>query len=116
MGDEQDEAQAGLSFGTIFDLISAEYGWTDDQILDLTLGRIRLALESIEVRRNHGREFQLMVAEAITKTIVGAMPALAQSKKAGKSLANMAKHLSFLPRDREESLPSTQSVERMFRG
>jgi len=117
VGSEQGPADsAGVSFAAVFDLISSEYGWTDEQILELTLRRMRMAVDAIDVRLAAEREFRVTIAEAITISIIGAMPALAQSKKAGNALAKMAKKISFMAREKDEpEPPSTAMIESMFR-
>jgi hypothetical protein len=38
-------------FSTAFDLISSEYGWTDEQIFDLSLARMQQIVATIKLRR-----------------------------------------------------------------
>lgn len=116
MGDEQGTApKTSLSFGTFFDLISSEYGWTDDQILDLTLQRVRIAVEKIAERRRKEDEFRLLIAERITQSVIGAMVGLATSRRSGKQLMKLARSLRFFDREGEEDdLPSTEMMEHLF--
>ena len=39
-------------FSTAFDLISSEYGWSDEKILDLTLARMQQIVAAITVRKS----------------------------------------------------------------
>lgn len=38
-------------FATAYDLVSSEYGWTDEQIGELALGRFRQTVAAIQLRR-----------------------------------------------------------------
>lgn len=100
-----------------FDLIASEYGWTDEQCLNLTLARIRIAVSCISERHAERARFELKVAEMNATAIIAALPALAQSKAGGKSIQRYVKHLSFWrEKPKERELPSTETLERMFRG
>lgn len=100
-----------------FDLISSEYGWTDDQILDLTVSRLRLVQDVILMRK--GEEFveRASLAEAHAVAIVGAMPALAQSPRSGRSIQKYIKKIRLFERTKKKKeLPSYESVKRLFGG
>jgi hypothetical protein len=101
----------------MFDLLQKEYGWTDDQILDLTLGRLKVALRVITDRRSEEQRARLLLAEAHARAIIGALPGLAWTRKASKSIADLAKSLSFIPKDERPAkpLPSAEKLEGMFR-
>lgn len=49
------EAWQRRPFARTFDLISSEYGWSDDQILDLTMARMRQVREVIMERQGEAR-------------------------------------------------------------
>lgn len=51
---KENDAWRRRPFARTFDLLSSEYGWTDDQILDLTLERLRQVREVVVER--HGEE------------------------------------------------------------
>ena len=116
MGDGRtDDQGTSLGWAGFFDLISSEYGWTDEEILELTLGRLHQIMEAVMARR--GREFEerVRIAEAQSKAIVGAMPGLAFSTKASKAVAKYARKLEFLPPKKKE-LPSTEALEELLSG
>lgn len=96
----------------MFDLLSSEYGWTDEQMLELTLARLRLSVEMVQERRREEHEVHLAIAQVHAQAIVGAMPGLAQSKKAGKAIAKYASKLAFVKRPKE--LPRYEDVMRLF--
>jgi len=99
----------------LFDRISSEYGWTDDQILDLTLQRLRIAIDKIAERRKEEDQFRLLIAERIAQSVIGGMVGLANSKKSGRQLMKLAKTLRFFDRENEETeLPPTEMVEELF--
>lgn len=68
-------------FARSFDLISNNYGWTDDQILDLTLQRMRQIREVIFERRAEARRLDLRDKESELRILASYM---AQNKKAAK--------------------------------
>jgi len=99
--------------GSVFDLIQSEYGWSDDQILDLTLPRLRMVVEVIDSRLREERRTDLMKLELQTKAILAGLGVAAQSKGQLSYLRKLISKLSFVP-DREEELPSMEAVEAMF--
>lgn len=66
------------------DLIANAYGWTDDQILDLTLPRLRLAVAAISKRSNADREFQIRLAEMVTQFLAAGFGVMVDKKGASK--------------------------------
>lgn len=102
-----------------FDLLASEYGWTDDYILDRTLGRIRLAVDAIATRFKSDRQRELLLAELTVKGIVGALPAIGSTKGAGKAIGKYMKSLQFWKDEEEDPkprpLPSEHQIEEMFR-
>ena len=53
-------------FSSAFDLISSEYGWHDDQILDLTLARMQQIVSTISIRtQSASRERKLELSWAV---------------------------------------------------
>lgn len=51
------------------DLISSEYGWSDDQILDLTLARLRQITTAIQQRRYLEHRQERLIASWQTRTL-----------------------------------------------
>jgi hypothetical protein len=73
-----------------FDLISAAYGWTDGQILDLTLSRIWQVREVLIERLGEEREQTNARATAVTRQLVLHIRLAAGDRKAAKA-ANAVK-------------------------
>ena len=63
------EAWAARPFARTFDLISSEYGWTDQTILDLTLGRFRQIRDVLFERRAEDRRDRLRDKEVEVRTL-----------------------------------------------
>jgi hypothetical protein len=63
-----------------FDLVSAEYGWSMDQFLDLTLPQVLRCRKSIFSRRRADHERQASLLEAAVKHVVANVHAAAGSK------------------------------------
>jgi len=100
---------------SMFDTVASEYGWTDDEMLDVTLSRMRIAVKLITQRKREEAEFALLIAEIHAKSIVSALSGLAQTKKGSKQIAKFADHLSFIDKpQKRRKVPSTESVERLF--
>lgn len=99
----------------VFDVVATEYGWTDAQILDLTLGRLKVTLRVIADRKQEEQKTRLRLAENHARAIIGAMPGLAWSRKAGNSIRRVAESLNFLPGEkREKPLPTVEDVKGLF--
>lgn len=117
MGDSQEQLETRWvrhPLGATFDLISSEYGWTDDQILDLTMSRMRMVQEVILMRRNEELFLMGQLAEAHAVAIVGAMPSLAHDPRSGRSIQKYVKKIRLVQRPKQ--LPSFESVKRLFGG
>jgi hypothetical protein len=71
-------------------LLSAEYGWTDDYILDLTLERVLLARNMVRARQKHESRLQALLLETQTKYLVAAIHAAAGNKDAAKAAAGVS--------------------------
>jgi len=116
VGSDEDP-EVAIPWSERFDLIASEYGWTDDQILDLTPARLRLVSEAVGRRLFRESGHRAMLSELHAKAIVNGLAGLAQSKKGSKGIQKYAKSLRFWTRDDEvEELPSTASIKRMFPG
>lgn len=95
---EQDVAAwAARPFARTFDLISAEYGWTDDQILDLPLVRMRQIREVIFERRAHDRRQALLDKETEVRTLAQYVAATAQHDGA-QQMIDSASQIQFVRR------------------
>src|SRR3990167_9274508 len=116
VGDEQGQVdKEGGGVAAAFDLLSSEYGWTDEQILDLTLGRLLRCVRAVNARRTAEFRQQVRLTEEHARLIVNALAGLAQTKKAGQAIESFARKLSLLPpEERKPELPSTATVERLF--
>lgn len=77
-------------FARTFDLISAEYGWTDDQILDLTLPRMRQIREVILIRDDSKWRREVSLEETKVRHIVGATHAAAGNVKGARAATEIA--------------------------
>lgn len=99
----------------MFDLLSAEYGWTDGQILDLTLPRLWLARDAVFARRRADQRRQAELVELQTRHIAQAVLAAAGDKKADKH----ASQISFFGDDdgpRQSSKPRPAPVRQVVAG
>jgi hypothetical protein len=102
-------------FARTFDLISAEYGWTDEQILDLTMERIAQVREVIWERRRIERHRDLVAREVELKTLASFIAA-GPSKGGVKA----AQKIRLRPDMHDEDgrvlrpLPKTSDVMRML--
>lgn len=105
----------------VFDLILSEYpGYTDDTILDLTLGRINQMVDVIVKRKvrevKDQMRMQANLAEAEVKTLGAVMMNLAQTAKAQKAMGRMLESISFSldGEKKPKELPQTSKVMRLF--
>lgn len=81
-------------FARTFDLIARTYGWTDDQILDLTLTRMRQVREVILEAEAEKRRQRLLDRQTDLRIVT---TFLAQSEKTLKQ----AQKITLLPRPKE---------------
>lgn len=98
-------------FARTFDLLSSQYGWTDDQILDLTLGRMRQARDVALERLDEDWKQDLRVREQELRWICGTVAASMGNKKGVKAAARIE---LFERRPEERPLPSAEAIARMF--
>jgi hypothetical protein len=68
-----------------FDLISGAYGWTDDQILDLTPLRLHRIAQAIMLREESDFRRLARLQAAATRAVVAAVHGAAGNKKGVKS-------------------------------
>lgn len=100
-------------FARTFDLLSSEYGWTDSQILDLTLQRMRQCREVALERIDEERRRELRVREMEVRHLAS-MVAGAAGWKQGVSAA---RRIQLFERRKEDmALPSTERVVRLLGG
>lgn len=99
-----------------FDLVSAEYGWTDEQILDLLPTRLRRIAEAITLRNEAEFRRYARLQAAATRSIVAAVHG-AQGHKAGVKQAEKIQLIDPEPTV-DDLLPkpevSTEDALRMF--
>ena len=95
-----------------FDLISSQYGWTDAQILDLTLARLLQVRDVLLARLAEDWKRQVMLVERQTQYLVGASFGAAGDKKAGKK----AEKVRFLAGENVVRPAPAERLERMFPG
>jgi hypothetical protein len=83
------------SLASAFDLISAEYGWGDETLLDLTLGRTRQITAAIIKRQTaeHFRQRRLLNWQ--TKTLATYVAATAMTDGKGNPLLDAASGLDI---------------------
>lgn len=100
-----------------FDLISSEYGWSDERILDLTLGRMRQIREVIMSRRDADWRRQVHLEEAKLRHLVAATMAAANNRKG----AAQAGEITLIEPTEDEAaavkkdrVASTAAVSQMF--
>lgn len=105
----------------VFDLILSEYpGYTDDTILDLTLGRINQMVEVIVRRKVQVEKARLRnqadLVQAEVKTMGTILMGLAQSTKAQRAMGRMVDSVSFSldGEKKEREIPSVGKVARFF--
>jgi hypothetical protein len=85
------------SFAQVFDLISSEYGWSDDEILDKTLRRIRQIVAAITLRKlEETRNYRLVIS---WQTRVLAMVTAAAGSNPSEDLMKYAANVTI---DKEE--------------
>lgn len=92
-----------------FDLISAEYGWSDDVILDLTLRRIRQIVSAISQRQFLQRRLTDQQITWMARVVTSFMVATTPTEKAGQldGLHQAANRLAF----GTESVPESEQEE-----
>lgn len=119
--DREQRAWEQRPFARTFDLIAEQYGWTDDQILDLTMERIAQVREVIWERKRIERHRDLVVREAELR-ILTQFIAAGQQKDPAKAAASVRLRPDEVDPDTGQkaidpsTLPSTASVMRMFGG
>ena len=97
----------------MFDLIAAEYGWTDDQILDLTYGRLKQVTDVVQERRDEEWRREMHARENATAWVVGALYGAAGSDLGAKMAASV-RLIAETPEEKQANLPSTEKVMAMF--
>lgn len=93
------EAWKRRPFARSLDLIAAQYGWTDDQILDLTMQRMAQIRQVIWERQAEDRRKELSVREVELRTLASYIAASA-GNKAGMEAA---KRITLQPPETDAS-------------
>ena len=101
--------------------MAAEYGWTDDQILDLTMARLTQIRAVIWERRNEERRTALRDKETELRILAGYIAGSAGHKEGVAAAEKISLVPSDCPADGQrqidpDRLPSTSMVTRMFSG
>lgn len=95
-------------FARTFDLLASEYGWTDDQILDLTMKRMRQCREVCVERRGEDWKRELRTREAEVQQITGFVAGAAGWKAGVKDAQRFQLYV------RTRKLPSYERVLKLF--
>ena len=94
------DGQLAGAFAGAFDLLSHEYGWTDERILDLPLCRLRQCIAAASARRELEQHARLRLAEWQVKvvcTFIGAQAQIDTEKTNGRNpLVDLAQSLDIL--------------------
>lgn len=96
-------------------MISSEYGWTDETILDLTIGRIRQVSAAITERKLAEEKKNRSLLAWQTRTICQFLAAANQSMEGGENhLLNAASEISLdtKPKSDSEEKSDDSSSER----
>lgn len=85
-GEDEEDDEDGLvgGFARAFDLISSEYGWSDEQILDTPVTRLRQVVAAIYRRQKWALRARGALVEWQTKalaSVIAATVPIAQGKK-----------------------------------
>lgn len=102
-------------FARTFDLIAGEYGWTDEQILNLTLGRMRQIREIIWERTDQDRRRELRVREVELQTLASYIAGAGGNKEGVKS----AQRIRLVPPEPGEKVVKMipyEKARRLFGG
>lgn len=97
-----------MPWSALFDRISADYGWSDDQIFELPLRRLWSIKQVMYARIEETQKMWTVLAETITRTVSSFVAA-------GPSKVNIknAESISFQPRQAEETGPTPGSFEKL---
>ena len=88
-------------FSTAYDLVSSEYGWTDDTIGELPLGRFRQVTAAIQLRRYAQLREENSRFSWLARNVTGFIAAGFQIEKGKENTA--LKHAASLAMDDIES-------------
>ena len=108
-------------FARQFDQISAEYGWSDEEILDLPLARLRQVSATIEFRRDVEDRMERVYLEWHTKTLAQFIAATVPMDKKGQKnpLVEAATALTLFPetiqKAKEPKVGSYEQLARLFK-
>lgn len=107
--DREGEAWARRPFARTFDLLASQYGWTDEEILDLTMSRMRQAREIIWEREAEERRRDLTVRETELRTLTSFIAGAAGWKAGQKSAAK----IRLLPSEKPKGVVDSATGLRM---
>lgn len=115
-------------FSRSFDLLSSEYGWTDEQILDIPVRRLRQIVVSIETRRFiEDLKFKRIAAWQTRTLAVFISSTIEVEKGKENTLLTAAQRIALdegelkdltvdIPKEEPPSEPAVGSYERLMRG
>jgi hypothetical protein len=86
----------------MFDLVSAAYGWTDDQILDLPLFRLRAIVETINKRTMETQWWQALWLERHARSLAPFFSVMT-TKKGTRKLLDAASKIELWPRRKKDA-------------
>jgi hypothetical protein len=79
----------------VFDLVSAEYGWRDEEILEVPLCRLRQIADTIRRRQERDRHERLIVAEWQARSVSSFVASAAGAWGDASELVQAAQELSI---------------------
>ncbi len=104
--DREQNAELVGGWARAFDLVASEYGWSDDQILDLTVARLRQIVQAITVRQasfdKRNRAYITWQTKELSSFIAAAGSSSAEQADA---LMGAVSKISMDPADEVEEAP-----------
>lgn len=94
-------------------MIQSQYGWSDDEVLNMTIGRLRQVAQAISARLRVESLERRMLVEWQTKALASYLAALSQSEEGARALFNNIKNLSLTGEVSEEEQPEPASMDRI---
>jgi hypothetical protein len=111
--DDVSEAWLRRPFARTFDLISSSYGWTDEQILDLPIGRINQVRDVILERQDEDWKRRLRLEEASLQHICASIHGAAGNAEGMKQSQRIALYERGVG-EITTRLPRSEDIERLF--
>jgi hypothetical protein len=103
-------------FSRAFDLISSSYGWSDDAIMDLTVGRTRQILAAISERMRNQDIVKRLYIEWQTKTLGFLMAGLAWDAKQATKIHKAVERIKFADVPGGQRTAEKESPRRLVEG